>query len=88
MKEHLLVLSVSISSNSVSVFGPVDAEDKLGRHEVAQVLHAVRGRVYVVVTTFSVVAEAVSVLHPQVQSLNWQQANKQSHLENALLKSS
>lgn len=70
MKAHLLVPSVSISSNSVSVFGPVNAVDKLRRHEVAQVLHTVRCRVDVVVATFSVVAEAVSVLHPQVQSLN------------------
>lgn len=63
----------------MGVFGPVNAKDELCRHKVAQILHAVRCRVYVVVATFSVVAEAVSVLHPQVQSLNWQQANKQNH---------
>lgn len=44
------------------LLGPVDAIDKLRRHEVAQVLHTVRCRIYVVVATFPVVAEAVSVL--------------------------
>lgn len=56
----------------MGVFGPVDAEDKLCRHEIAQVLHTVRCGVYVVVATFSVVAEAVCVLHTQVQTLDTQ----------------
>ena len=55
------------------LFGPVDAINKLCRHEVAQVLHTIRGSVYVVVATFSVVAEAVGVLHTQVQALKTQQ---------------
>ena len=63
-------MSFSISSNSVGLFGPVDAVHKLCRHEVAQVLNTVRCGVYVVVATFSVVAEAVGVLHTQVQALS------------------
>lgn len=62
----------------MGLFGPVDAVDKLCRHEVAQVLHAVRGGVYVVVATFSVVAEAVCVLHTQVQTLDGQKTNEQN----------
>lgn len=57
--------------------GPVDAVDKLGRHEVAQVLHTVGCGVYVVVAPFSVVAEAVGVLHSQVQTLQQQQMHEQ-----------
>lgn len=59
----------SISSDCVGLFGPVDAVHKLCRHEVAQVLHRVRCGVYVVVAPLSVVAEAVGVLHAQVQTL-------------------
>ncbi len=66
-------------------FGPVDAVDKLCRHEVAQVLHTVRCGVYVVVATFSVVAEAVGVLHAQVQTLDTQQTNEQNHNKRSLL---
>lgn len=60
----------------MGVFGPVDAVDILCRHEVAQVLHSVRCGVYVVVATLSVVAEAVGVLHPQVQTLDTQQTHE------------
>lgn len=56
----------SVSSNCVGLFRPVDAEDKLCRHEVAQVLHSVGCGVYVVVATFSMVTEAVGVLYTQV----------------------
>lgn len=59
----------SISPNAVRFFGSVDAIDELRRQEVAQVLHAVGRGVDIVVATFSVVAEAVSVLHTQVQAL-------------------
>lgn len=52
------------------LFGPVDAIHELCRHEVAQVLHAVGRRVDVVVTALTVAAEAVGVLHAQVQALN------------------
>lgn len=63
----------SIPPDSVGLFGPVDAVHELCGHEVAQVLHGVRCGVYVVVAAFSVVAEAVGVLHAQVQTLNTQQ---------------
>lgn len=66
-------------------FGPVDAVDKLCRHEVAQVIHTVRCGVYVVVATFSVVAEAVGVLHTQVQTLDTPQTNEQNHYKAAYL---
>lgn len=69
----------SVSPDSMGLSGPVDAVDKLCGHEVAQVLHAVRGGVYVVVATFSVVAEAVCVLHTQVQTLDTRQTNIQNH---------
>lgn len=61
----------------MGLFGPVDAVHKLCRHEVAQVLHSVRSGVSVVVATFSMVAEAVGVLHTQVQTLDTQQTNDQ-----------
>lgn len=73
----------SISANSMSLFGPVDSVDKLCRHEVAQVLHTVRCGVYVVVATFSMVAEAVCVLHTQVQTLDTQQTHEQTHYKAA-----
>lgn len=59
-----------ITSNSVGLFGPVDAVHKLCRHKVTQVLHRVRGGVNVVVATFSVVTETVSMLHTQIQTLD------------------
>lgn len=65
--QHVLC-SFSISSDSVGLPRPVDAVDKLCRHEVAQILHTVRCSVYVVVATFSVVTEAVGVFHTQVQA--------------------
>lgn len=73
MTTYVLIMYFSVSSNCVGLFGPVDAIDKLCRHEVAQVLHAVGCSVYVVVATFSVVAEAMCVLHAQVQALETQQ---------------
>lgn len=72
--QHVLC-SFSISSDSVGLLRPVDAEDKLCRHEVAQILHTVRCSVYVVVATFSVVTEAVGVFHTQVQALQSNQAD-------------
>lgn len=54
----------------MSLLGPVNAVNKLCRHEVAQVLHAVRCGVDIIVATFSVGAEAVSVFHPQIQTLS------------------
>lgn len=47
----------------MGLFGPVDAIHELRWHEVAQVLHAVRCGVDVVVATFSMRTEAVGVLH-------------------------
>ena len=55
--------------------GSVDAVDELRRHKVAQVLHTVGGGVDVVVATFSMMAEAVSVLHSQVKTLKQQQTD-------------
>lgn len=63
--------------------GSVDAVDELCRHEVAQVLHTVRCGVYVVVATFPVVAEAVGVLHTQVQTLSAKQTTEQKHSQNS-----
>lgn len=63
----------------MSLFGPVDAKHKLCRHEVAQVLHSVRRGVSVVVATFSMVTEAVGVLHTQVQTLDTKQINDQKN---------
>lgn len=49
--------------------GPVDAVDLLAHVEIAEVLDDLRGRVDVIVTRLVVVAEAVEMLHPQVQIL-------------------
>lgn len=65
---YMILKCVSISPNTVRFFGSVDAIDELRGQEVAQVLHAVGRGVDIVVATFSVVAEAVSVLHTQVQA--------------------
>lgn len=59
----------SVSPDVVRLLGPVDAEEQLGGLEVAQVLHAVRAGVLVVVPSFPVVAEAVRVLHAQIEAL-------------------
>lgn len=59
----------SVSPDEVCLLGPVDAEEQLGGLEVAQVLHTVRAGVLVVVPAFPVVAEAVRVLHAQVEAL-------------------
>lgn len=58
-----------VSPNSVGLLGSVDPVHKLCRQEVTQILHAVWSRVYVVVTSFSMVTEAVGVLHTQIQAL-------------------
>lgn len=73
----MIVCDFSFSSDAMRLLGPVDAEDKLSRHEVAQVLHAVGRGVDVVVAAFSVMAEAVGVLHAQIQTLDVQQRHKQ-----------
>lgn len=54
----------------MGLFGPVDAEHKLCRHKVTQVLHCIRCGVNVVVAAFSVVTETVSMLHTQIQTLD------------------
>lgn len=59
-----------ITSNSVGLFGPVDTVHKLCRHKVTQVLHHIRCGVNVVVATFSMVTETVSMLHTQIQTLD------------------
>lgn len=59
----------SVPAHQVRLLRPVDAEEQLGGLEVAQVLHAVRAGVLVVVPSFPVVAEAVRVLHTQVEAL-------------------
>lgn len=64
---HYLFL---ITSNSVGLFGPVDTVHKLCRHKVTQVLHHIRCGVNVVVATFSMVTETVSMLHTQIQTLD------------------
>lgn len=61
-----------ITSNSMGLFGPVDTVHKLCRHKVTQVLHCIRCGVDVVVATFSVVTETVSVFHTQIQTLDTQ----------------
>lgn len=61
----------------MGLLGPVDAVHKLCRHEVTQVLHTVRCGVYVVVATLPMVAEAVGVLHPQIQTLKTQKQKKE-----------
>lgn len=58
------------------VFGSVNAIDKLCREEVSQVLHGVGRGVDIVVATFSVVAEAMGVLHTQIQALETQDKRK------------
>ncbi len=69
------MIHFSIASDSVGIYRPVDAVQKLCRHEVAQVLRSFRCGVFVVVAAFSVVAEAVGVLQTQVQTLDTQQTN-------------
>lgn len=59
----------SVSPHEVRLLGPVDAEEQLGGLEVAQVLHAVRAGVLVVVPSFPVVAETVRVFHTQIEAL-------------------
>lgn len=65
--------------------GSVNAIHKLSRQEVTQILHTVRSCVYIVVASFSMVAEAVGVLHAQIQALLTQKnhvnktANFQQH---------
>lgn len=76
-KDALLIVCIYlflflITSNSMGLFGPVDAVHKLCRHKVTQVLHRIRCGVDVVVATFSVVTETVSVFHTQIQTLNTQ----------------
>lgn len=61
----------------MGLFGPVNAVHKLCRHKVAQVLHSVGCSVNIVVAALSVVAEAVGVLHTQVQTLDTQQTHEQ-----------
>lgn len=59
----------SVPADEVRLLGPVDAEEQLGGLEVAQVLHAVRAGVLVVVPSFPVLAETVRVLHSQIEAL-------------------
>lgn len=63
----------------MGLFGSVDTVHKLCRHKVTQVLHRIRCSVDVVVATFSMVTETVSVFHAQIQTLNtqgkWQKHN-------------
>lgn len=54
----------------MGLFGPVDAVHKLRRQKVTQVLHCIRCGVNVVVATFSMVTEAVRMLHTQIQTLD------------------
>lgn len=61
-------MEILISPDSVGLFWSIDTIHKLCRHKIAQVLHAVRGGVDVVMTSLSVAAEAVCVLHTQVQT--------------------
>ena len=74
----------SISANVVGLFGPVNAVNKLSRHKVTQVLHSVRSGVYVVVSSFSVMTEAVCVLHTQVQTLDSKQVRRKASLRVSL----
>lgn len=76
IKTYLIWLkNESVSSNPMSFFRSVDAIDKLSRNKVAQILYSVRGCIYVVVPAFPVGAEAVGVLHTQVQTLNEHHTN-------------
>lgn len=59
----------SVSADEVCLQRLVDAEEQLGGLEVAQVLHAVRAGVLVVVPSFAVVAETVRVLQTQIEAL-------------------
>lgn len=66
------LITFLITSHSVGLFGPIDAVHKLCRHKVTQVLHRIRCGVNVVVATFSMVTETVSVLYTQIQTLDTQ----------------
>ena len=55
---------------------PVDAVDVFSRQEVAHILHCVRCGIYVIMTPFTVMAEAMGVLHTQVQPLVTTRKNK------------
>ena len=59
----------SVTSNGMRLLWPVDAVDIFSRQEVAHILHRVRCGVYVIMTPFTMMAEAMGVLHAQVQPL-------------------
>lgn len=63
----------------MGLFWPVNTVHKLCRHKIAKVFHSVRCGVNVVVATFSMVTEAVGVLHTQIQTLESQQRNDYKH---------
>lgn len=71
---HSIIL---IPSNAVGDFGSVNAVHKLCRRVVTQVLYNVGCGVNVAMPSYSMVAEAVGVLHTQVQTLDtWQKEEK------------
>ena len=49
---------------------PVDSADLLSDGVITMVLHFLWRRIVMVVTSLSVVAETVSVLHPKIKALN------------------
>lgn len=75
---HSIVL---IPSNAVGVFGSVNAVHKLCRRVVAQVLCNVGCGVNVAMASYSMVAEAVGVLHTQVQTLDTQRKQEKTLME-------
>lgn len=48
---------------------PVNAINEISWEEVSQVFHCVWGGVYVVVASLTMMAKAMSVLQPQIQTL-------------------
>ena len=55
-----------VSSNLVSDLWPVNSADSVGDCVVRKVLHLLWGSVVVIVSTFPVVTEAVSVLNTKI----------------------
>ena len=59
----------------MGLFWLINAKEKLGRWEVSEVLHYIWGGVIMVVSTFSMMTETMSVLQPQIKSLEQQRSH-------------
>lgn len=73
----------SVSAHIVGFRWPVNAINEISWEEVSQVFHCVWGGVYVVVASLTMMAEAMSVLQPQIQTLK---KNKQAMDESVKIK--